>query len=863
MKTEPASKENTVVPAENEGSPAPTDIADASAPAKEKARPTRAEKKQAKRERKARWKEKKKERRAELISYYRDAPLIVRFTKLYLLRVLAVLSVLAVIVGGAIFIERMKPYIKMGIAFSSMDDPVSKEEIYAFSPLDEEGGAKIDALPAGNAEDTWAVYIYLLGADLEDLRQDSLSDLVRATSKKQMEEQNELAQEQSSALLDNYLTVLEKNGLTPPMFLYEPKDYIATAAPAPREYTEDTHGAATVDFEEMFVEDKQGKLSVVIETCGARKWNYKMVNPNRTQRFCCSNGVITEEQNLPIRRSSDPDTLADFLSYCKENHPADHTVLVLWNHGGGVFGYGFDNIFGGHLSLKDIRSALTKAYGADPDSPPLDIIGFDACLMGNLDVMHSLEGFADYYVLSEETEPNNGWHYTPWLNELSEHPETNPAQAARMIVDNYTDFYMEDNVHLKNTDIAPDDVTMSLIDAKKGAELYNAYCTLAKKQLIDSVDNIGVLAEIGRAGNKSTCFGSSGYNIYNLVDLGNYADNLKSSYPAECEEISRLLEETVMYHRQNGSLAASTGVSIYLPAFINSYRGTMKLLEYVFEICDDKSVSALYFYKTAGCLTDEMKEYVRSMTDREPQTLNTSLFDKFTKAVPVINGDKFTVSADPGIKDMITSYYILQASISDDFEKVVYYGIDELAEMDGEGNITSSKYDGKWICLEDQPLAPEIVSSTASSVEYRAKVLKDGVPVYLMFSCDRSTGDFTINGTKPFTPEDDEYYFINMKVNSETIANSKIVPVYEAAIADAVNTSEIEGKAVKCTDKTMITRKALKDSTYIVGVAIEDQRGDEYCSDILFCDISDGKINKIYDVDEYSKMIANEEENEQ
>ena len=423
-------------------------------------------------------------------------------------------------------------------------------------------------------------------------------------------------------------------------------------------------------------------------------------------------------------------------------------------------------------------------------------------------------------------------------------PETNPAQAARTIVDSYTDYYMNKNVRNRGTMFGINNVTMSLIDAKKGAELYNAYRALAKKQLIDSADDISVLAEMGRAGSSSTCYAGQSYNVYNTIDLGNYADNLKDRYPEECAELGRLLEETVIYHRENGSMADSKGVSIYLPAFINSYRSTIKMLDYVYNICEDDNVRALYFYKTVGCLTDDMKAYVRSMTDREPKTLNTSLFNEFSKAEPVIDGEKFTVAVEPEIKNMITSRSILQASLSEDMSSIIYYGMDELAGTDSDGNMTSGEYDGRWICLDDQPLSPEIVSSSESAVEYRAKVLKDGVPVYLLFSCDRETGLFTINGTKPYTSEDEEYEFINMRVNCESVADSKIVPIYEALDGSTANVYEIEGENVKCTDSTKITRMAAKDGNYLVAAVITDQRGDAYMSDMLVSVISGGKLKE-------------------
>lgn len=196
--------------------------------------------------------------------------------------------------------------------------------------------------------------------------------------------------------------------------------------------------------------------------------------------------------------------------------------------------------------------------------------------------------------------------------------------------------------------------------------------------------------------------------------------------------------------------------------------------------------------------------------------------------------------------------------IDDKSDKLVYYGIDELAETDDEGNITSGQYDGKWICLGDEPLTPEIVSSSPSSVEYRAKVLRDGVPVYLMFSYDRASGEFTISGTKPYTSEDAEYEFINMRVSSESIVGSKIVPIYMADDTSSPNEYEIEVKAVKCNEKTKITRKELNNSTYAVLAVITNQRGDICGSDLLFFDITDGEINKLYTSEEFYRKLEEE-----
>ena len=42
-----------------------------------------------------------------------------------------------------------------------------------------------------------------------------------------------------------------------------------------------------------------------------------------------------------------PETFTDFLNYCKKNHPSEHSMVILWNHGGGVLGgISYDETYG-------------------------------------------------------------------------------------------------------------------------------------------------------------------------------------------------------------------------------------------------------------------------------------------------------------------------------------------------------------------------------------------------------------------------------------------------------------------------------------------------------------------------------------
>ena len=67
----------------------------------------------------------------------------------------------------------------------------------------------------------------------------------------------------------------------------------------------------------------------------------------------------------------------------------------------------------------------------------IDIIGFDACLMGMVEVAYQLEGNADIILGSEELEPGDGWPYDTILTELVVTPTMSSSLFASKIVDAY------------------------------------------------------------------------------------------------------------------------------------------------------------------------------------------------------------------------------------------------------------------------------------------------------------------------------------------------------------------------------------------------------------------------------------------
>ena len=66
-----------------------------------------------------------------------------------------------------------------------------------------------------------------------------------------------------------------------------------------------------------------------------------------------------------------------------------------------------------------------------------ELVGMDACLMGQLEVFSALAPHARYAVASQETEPALGWAYTSFLETLTRNPDATGADLGRSIVDSY------------------------------------------------------------------------------------------------------------------------------------------------------------------------------------------------------------------------------------------------------------------------------------------------------------------------------------------------------------------------------------------------------------------------------------------
>ena len=177
----------------------------------------------------------------------------------------------------------------------------------------------------------------------------------------------------------------------------------------------ETNGScATADILEMLAADIPEDVNILLMTGGTKQWNpveadkaavenniikkgaYVTPDSEHTQVYLIDddrmNLVYTYEENLDM---GDVCTLESFLELALYYAPAEHLMVSLWNHGGGpLSGIEVDENTENIISVPEYAAFAEALFKARGDKT--DILGFDACLIGNLEIALNVAPYADY-----------------------------------------------------------------------------------------------------------------------------------------------------------------------------------------------------------------------------------------------------------------------------------------------------------------------------------------------------------------------------------------------------------------------------------------------------------------------------------
>jgi hypothetical protein len=327
---------------------------------------------------------------------------------------------------------------------------------------------------------------------------------------------------------------------------------------------------------------------------------------SQTLRYRVTEGMEPTEANalsaLGSVNMGDGAALADFVTWARREYPAKRTMLILWDHGQGwrlrsaltlrapeeararladsrrgareeaaaatsfvlpedmrlhgAFRYvSHDEDTGDKLYNREIQDTLEGLN----DDGPLDVIGFDACLMGMIETGYAMRRAGTVLVGSEELEPGDGWDYERWLRPLVDSPDADAADLGGLVVDAYRAHYGDN-----------EDATLSAVDLLKVPAAASALSSFAEV----ATDQLDSQLKVIKAARDNCLLYAPGYGL-NSIDLVRLLDQVARGTGVSPElarsasEASKSVTATVDANyaaKSRQDRFGSNGVAVYFPA---------------------------------------------------------------------------------------------------------------------------------------------------------------------------------------------------------------------------------------------------------------------------------------------------------
>ena len=424
---------------------------------------------------------------------------------------------------------------------------------------------------------------------------------------------------------------------------------------------ETDNAAATMDLYEAFDVELPDNVKIVIQTGGAEQWHNDFVDEEYTYRLTYTSEGLAIEDALPVENMGEQNTLVDFLTYCETEHPGARKGFVFWDHGGGHVGgiCNDQNFDDDSLSLAEVYTGLREVYEENPEAPPLELVGFDACLMATLETATTFRGIANYFVASEEVEPGVGWAYEGIMGALVADQSMDGAELGKVICDTYYQGCEDNGLE--------QEITLSCIDVNKLTPLVHAVNNMGMEGLArasdDAVQFFGSYARGAKSAQNYQA--DSGFE---LVDLGGLVSANADLFPDTADSLLSALDDAVVY-KVNGSYRdQATGISCYYP-----FHGHGTGFDNHTAVTDTPAYGLMTKFMMAGTVTDDEYDYIQQAWAEGYQE-----YDEFSEYEEEEPQD----DEDDGDQSNIGAFFgsFAQAPLQDGIAPMAALSIDELAD---------------------------------------------------------------------------------------------------------------------------------------------------------------------------------------
>jgi hypothetical protein len=273
-------------------------------------------------------------------------------------------------------------------------------------------------------------------------------------------------------------------------------------------------------------------------------------------------------QSLGEADTGDPQTLIDFVTWSIQNYPAKKYALVMSDHGGGWTGGFSDMSSGSAMSIPEIASAMEQVR-QNTGIGTFELIGFDACLMGQIEVFGSLYPHSNYMVASEEVIPGYGWSYAAWLGQLAQNPAMDGSGLSQSIISTYViDDVLLTELRATSDEIAQEEatITLSAIESARVPDVIGAM-----NQFVSTMASLdqSLVAE-ARTYTRSY-FSLFGEEVSaSFIDLGNFSEVLAivtgdAGIEQASVQLKAAIDSAVVAEKHGVNMSGSNGIAFHFP----------------------------------------------------------------------------------------------------------------------------------------------------------------------------------------------------------------------------------------------------------------------------------------------------------
>lgn len=345
---------------------------------------------------------------------------------------------------------------------------------------------------------------------------------------------------------------------------------IATSTPVPvaRKWTvlvymnanNDLESYALLNMNQLETAANNDKVTTVVQMARSPGYSTADGDWSGARRYVVQQDALPNAITSPVLQDmggvdmGQPATLRAFIAWGQQAFPAEHYLVVVWDHGSGVLpfsydsslarGVSFDSTYNSYIKTVDLDDALTA-------TPPVDAIAFDTCEMQMAEIAYQIRNACSYVIGSEGDTPATGYPYHLWLGKLTSNPDMSPRDLALAIQQSMKTYYASSS-----------GIEQAVIDTSQLAGLTTAIDGFARALIATAGTAPAALA--------TARDGAEHYAYTDYKDLRSFATRVQTAVPTGAMKtavnaVTTALAKAVIAEYHSADHPGASGLSIYLP----------------------------------------------------------------------------------------------------------------------------------------------------------------------------------------------------------------------------------------------------------------------------------------------------------